>query len=361
MAIQLTDLALRAVNGAICAARCRSIRKEDKKICRAHPDWVPLTGDELAQIDPRDRYGYTIYKNMTGETANLRYFIADAPYRTVILPLLDPENHSPSAITDVIFSDKNYHDLFMPGATFPHTVLRRVKNQFFDESFRHISAEEALRILTPYDKLVFKQTIETGHGTGVGLIRRESFGTVLTSYAEDYLVQELVRQHDALAYFNPSSVNVIRITSVCWKGTVYILGGILRVGAPGSFCDHESRGGKSYLTIPLADDGKILPRAYDIDNYEVLDTAHGVPIQGTIPRYAEMKDLVRREHIRYPWYALIGWDFTVDHDGNIICMEFNTKYPGMNGTQCALGPVFAQKTTDGSTLFDELMAAAGKK
>lgn len=361
MAIQLTDLAVRAANGLLRAARCRTIRKEDKKICRAHPDWTPLTAEELSRIDARDKYGYTIYKNMTGETENLPCFIADAPYRTVILPLLDPENHTPSSITDVIFSDKNYHDLFMPGVTFPHTVLRRVKNQFFDENFQPISGEEALRILAPYDQLVFKQTIDTGHGTGVRRIQKDEYASVLTSYAEDYLVQELVRQHDVLAYFNPSSVNVIRITSVCWKGTVYILGGILRVGAPGSFCDHESRDGKSYLTIPLADDGTILPKVCDIDNYRILETAHGVPVRGQIPRYEDMKELVRREHIRYPWYALIGWDFTVDHDGNIICMEFNTKYPGLNGTQCALGPVFAQKTPDGRTLFDELMSAAGKK
>jgi len=357
MPIQLSDIGRRAVMNYTAASQRRAIRREDKKICRAHPDWLPLTKEELAHVDKRDRYGYTIYKNMTGETENLRYFIADAPYRTKILPMLNPENHRFSGIQDVSFSDKNYHELYMPDVRFPRTILHCVRHEFFDESFRHISAAEALGILSEYDKLVFKQTTDTRHGEGIRLARREEIRELLSAFSSDYLVQELIVQHDALAYFNPSCVNVERISSLCWKGEVYVLGGILRVGAPGAFCDHESRDGKSYLTIPVASDGTILPRAYDIDNYRVYDTAHGVKIQGEIPRFQAMKELVVREHIRYPRYALIGWDFTVDRDGNIVCVEFNTKFPGMNGTQCALGPVFAQRTESGSTLFDELFAA----
>lgn len=357
MAIQLSDLGRRAVMDYTAASQRRSIRREDKKICLAHPDWEPLTAQELAAIDPKDRYGYTIYKNMTGETENLRYFIPDAPYRTRILPMLNPENHLFARIVDVSFSDKNYHGLYMPEVRFPRTVLHCVRNEFFDEGFGHITSAQALDILSAYDKLVFKQTTDTRHGEGVRLVERKDFGEKLTAFASDYLVQELVVQHESLSYFSPTSVNVIRINSLCWKGRVYALGGILRVGAPGAFCDHESRNGKSYLTIPIAEDGTIVPRAYDIDNYRVYDNAHGVKIRGVIPRFREMKELTIREHIRYPRYALIGWDFTVDRDGNIICMEFNTKYPGMNGTQSALGPVFAQKTPEGNTLFDELFAA----
>ena len=357
MPIQITAIAGRALERYTTASQCYAARRDDKKICRAHPDWKPLTETELSGIDRRERYGYTIYKNMTGETENLRYFITDAPYRTRILPLLNPENHYFGRITDVSFSDKNYHGLYMGGVRFPRTILHCVRGEFFDEGFRHITPAEALDILAPYEKLVFKQTTDTRHGEGVRLTERPSYEAMLTNFSDDYLVQELVVQHEALSYFSPTSVNVIRITSICWKGTVYILGGILRVGAPGAFCDHESRGGKSYLTIPLSDDGVIVPRAYDIDNYRVYDTAHGVPIRGEIPHYREMKELVVRKHILYPRYALIGWDFTVDRDGQIVCMEFNTKFPGVNGTQCALGPVFAQKTVGGSTLFDELMAA----
>lgn len=358
MSFSVAELGRNAVMRYTVASQCRSMRREDQKICRAHPDWSPLTAEERAGIDKRELYGYTIYKNMTGETENLRYFITDAPYRTRILPMLNPENHLFARIVDVSFSDKNYHELYMSGARFPRTILHCVRGTFFDEEYRPITADKALAILAPYEKLVFKQTTDTRHGEGIRLAGQGEYQSLLENFSSDYLVQELILQHASLAYFNPGSVNVIRISSLCWKGTVYILGGILRVGAPGAFCDHESRDGKSYLTIPLADDGAIRPRAYDIDHYQVMETAHGVEIRGTIPRYQEMKELCIREHIRFPRYALIGWDFTVDREGNIICMEFNTKYPGMNGTQCALGPVFAQKTVDGNTLYDELFAAA---
>ncbi len=361
MAFELSTFAYHAVDQYRLAYHNRDLLRWEKKVCRAHPEWAPLTAAELAEIRPRDRWGCKLFKNMAGTTENTRCFITEAPFRTLILPMLNPLNHrSNSDGFGTLFSDKNYSELFMPGMTFPKTLLYRIHGEYYDAKRRHIPAAAALDQLRGHDRLVFKHSTDTGHGTGVVPVQAEDFAAQL-DYSQNYLVQELIRQHESLAYFNPSSVNAIRINTLFWRGHVYVLGGILRIGAPGAFCDHESIGKNAYLSIALAEDGTILPHAVDVDNYYAYDTCRGIPIQGRIPAYEEMKRSAAAAHENYPGYGLIAWDFTVGEDGRPICVEFNTVYPGPVGTQCALGPVFAQKSVEGVPLFDELMAAVKKK
>lgn len=358
MAFELNAALYRLVDKYVTAKRIGMLRRDDRKVCKAHPEWTPLTSNEYRSIDSGDRWGYTIYKNMSPEGSELRYFIPEIPYRMKILPALNFLNHTNNGVsTDCLFSDKNYHDTFMRGIRFPKTVIRRIGGVFYDEEFNRLTSEQAEALLQRYDVLVFKQTVETGHGTGIRRIEREEYGGVYMTYADDYIVQELVRQHPSLSYFNPSSVNVLRITSLFWRGDVYILGSILRVGAPGAFCDHENRGGDNYLSIPVADDGTILPRPVDVESYRVFTDCRGIPVRGVVPGFEKMKELIIREHERYPHFGLIGWDVTADENGDPVFMEFNTKYPGLTGTQCALGPVLAQKSVRGVPLFDELREA----
>lgn len=357
MPFEISAAAYSAVDRFVIATKQFQLRRDDRQACRAHPRWQPLTKAELGRIDRRDRYGYTIYKNMNG-TGPLEYYLTDAPYKTRLLPLLNPLNHRPSSLNaDTDFSDKNYHELFMEGIVFPRAVVRRIAGQFYSGDRTPIAPEEALALMAPYDELVFKATVESGHGHGIRLASAAEYRDVYLSHGQDYVVQERVRQHPVLAGFNPSSVNVIRVTTLYWRGHVYVLGGIFRAGAPGAFCDHENKGGQTYLTIPLDEEGNILPRALDVDYFHAYDDCRGIPLRGRIPHYDLLKKQAADGHSRYPHYGIIGWDFTVDENENLLCMEFNTKYPGLVGTQCALGPVLARESVDGVPLFRELMDA----
>lgn len=356
MSFQISSFAYNAVDRYLLAYHNRHLKNWEKKVCRAHPDWVPLTTEELASIRPQDRWGCMLFKNMSGDTENTRYFVTEAPFRTIMLPKLNPQNHHPNSDGfSTLFSDKGYQELFMPDLTFPTTLLYRICGEFYDREHRRIPRSQALDQLRGHDRLVFKHSVDTGHGTGVVPCSADDFAAQL-DYSQDYLVQEVLRQHEMLAYFNPTSVNAIRVNSLFWRGHVYILGSILRVGAPGAFCDHESRSGSAYLSIPLAEDGTILPRAVDVDNYYTFDDCRGKPIVGRIPGYEALKKSVIAAHENYPGFGLIGWDFTIDEVGNAICLEFNTVYPGPVGSQCALGAIFAQKSADGIPLYDEIMA-----
>ncbi|MGM9615752.1 MAG: sugar-transfer associated ATP-grasp domain-containing protein [Oscillospiraceae bacterium] len=356
MSFEISAFLYNVTDKYVISRRNAELRRAEKKVCKAHPEWSPLTKEERTRINPRDRFGYMFYKNMAPGAGPLSYFVTDAPYTTELLPRLNPINHRANSFgMNTEFSDKNYAGLLMSGMSFPKAVIRRIHGRFFDAERRPITEAEALALLRAHDELVFKQTIGGYHGHGIRLVSAADYEDVYLSHGPDYVAQERVRQHETFARFNPSSVNVLRVTSLCWKGEVYILGGILRAGAPGAFCDHENKDGKTYLSIPLAEDGTILPRACDVDFGHVYSDCHGLPICGQIPRYEDIKALVRQEHSRWPHYGLIGWDITVDENDNIVCMEFNTKFPGLTGTQAALGPVLAQKSVRGVPLYEELM------
>lgn len=338
----------------------RKLRKQEKNLFLLHKDsWFPLTPEELRSIDRKDKYAYSVFKNMAG-TDNFSYYVSASRYKTILLPILNPLNHTPSGeIHDSLYADKNYAELIMNKLHFPKAVLRRMSGNFYDADLNRITEEEALELVAPYSELVFKHSVDSGHGTGVKLLKSEMFSSALSTYSQNYVVQERIDQHPALSYFNESSVNIIRITSIWHRGEVYLLGGILRIGAPGSFCDHTPYGNTHNLDVGINSDGSLMTSAFDPDHCHVYDTVYGKKILGNIPQYEEIKATILREHAKYPRYALIGWDFTIDKDENIICMEFNTKWPGISATQYAHGPVFAQKTKDGIPLLDEILADAG--
>jgi len=330
--------------------------KRRKTYNQRKKDMEPLTKTELRSINRIDIPDYTLFKYMGGAD-NLSYYVPIARYITKILPVLNPENHSPSgASKDNMFSDKNYAQLYMSGFNFPNTPFRRINGQFYDSAMHRISREDVLKLASNYDELVFKQSVGSSHGKGVRLIQAEGFENAIDSYGKDYLAQERIFQHENLAYFNESSVNIVRITSLFWNGTVYLLSGILRIGAPGSFCDHTPHGGIHNLDIALNDDGTFHNTAFDPDHCLIYDNVYGKEIRGFIPNYETMKKLVVQEHSKYPYYGIIGWDLTVDRNGDIICVEYNSKFPGIFASQYACGPIFAQKSKDGRPLLDEIRA-----
>lgn len=336
----------------------RRLRRDEKKIFAMHKDhWDFLTSEELRSIDSKDKYAFAIYKNMAGAD-KLPYYVSDSMYRTVLLPKLNPLNHTPSGANRAsCFADKNYAELIMKGLRFPKPVFRCLHGYFYDAELRRITEEEALALAEPYEELVFKRSVDGAHGYGVKLVARENYSTMLREHGKHYVVQERIRQHPVLAHFNESSVNILRITSLCWQGEVYILSGILRIGAPGAFCDLMSYGDTQNLNVTVMEDGSFAPVAFDPNYCHFYDNVYGKPIQGCVPRYEELKALIAQEHVKYPDYAMIGWDFTLDEDENIICIEFNTKWPSITATQYGNGPIFAQKSKNGVPLLDEILAS----
>ena len=255
-----------------------------------------------------------------------------------------------------MFEDKAYLNIVMPALKTPKTMVRRICGNYYDEKYNLIDFFDALELIKGYESAVFKISKGTGHGRGVRVFNNSSYTDALKSYGNDFVVQEILVQHPKLAYFNESSVNVVRITSICLDGEVYILGAILRIGAPGAFCDHQAIGNVGYRNIGLDREGYFHKRALDIDNGDIFNDIFGKPIpKEPCPHYKEMVKAIVTNHKRFPDYGIIGWDFTVDKDDEVVCIEMNTRNPGVIASQYVLGPIFGQFTKEGQSIKNRIM------
>lgn len=341
----------------------RWLIKQEREKCYRHSEWEKLSLTERKSCRKKDYYANLIYKNIRkqvekGNRDKIQNFISDSFYQTYILRKLNKWNYTKDGryFGKHCFVDKNFQELFFPEMMSLGYVLRNIEGIFFNKQGKIINQEEALRELKKHKKLVFKETIETGHGKGVRCVEYTDYQNVLVGMEKNFIVQEILEQHSSLAYYNETSVNVIRITTINWKGEVYILGGILRIGAPGSFCDHLKNGNKYPLVIPLTENGTLVKKAIDCDNGYVYEDVYGKQIQGSILHYDEMKDIVAKAHSKYPNYGIIGWDLTLDQEENIRCIEYNARVPGIVQTQLCLGPVFEIETSRGKTLLEEIVS-----
>lgn len=215
----------------------RSLARRDAQIAAACAPGVALAAEEKALLHfPSDIYQMRLYKKVWGHLQD--GFISDAYYQLRVLPRLHKMDYvlNKERPGGNLFLDKNYFDLFLQHLKTPPTVLRNVEGTFLDANYAPVANAAAL--LAPYEELVFKKSLASEHGAGVRLVRQADYQQVMQEYGENYIVQARLRQAPALARWNASSVNHVRMTSLYWQGTVYILGSILQVGAPGMFCDH---------------------------------------------------------------------------------------------------------------------------
>ncbi len=332
----------------------RTLVRRDVQTAAACPQ-IRLTDQEKELLRfPSDIYQFRLYKKVWG---HLEYgFISDGYYQLRVLPRLHRMDYvlNQERTGGNLFLDKNYYDFFLQYLKTPETVLRNVEGTFLDADYESVA--DAFSLLEPYEELVFKKSLSSCHGDGVRLVKRMEYRKVMEEWKEDYIVQKRIRQSPDLARWNESSVNHIRMTSLNWEGDVYILGSILQIGAPGSFCDHIPSGnGEHRWMIGIHEDGTLSSRVIEPDLVELYHDFNGKKVDGRINKYQRMKDLVKKEHLRFPHHKIIGWDLTLDENENIICIEYNAFTPGIIKSQYVLGPILAQKSVRGVPLLQEIM------
>lgn len=225
----------------------------------------------------------------------------------------------------------------------------------YDATFHRINHDDALTLLNTYGEVVFKASVYSGHGKGVSLVPYGKYDSTMEELGKNYICQERMQQHAFLAYFNESSVNIIRLTTLFWKGEVMLLSGILRVGAPGAFCDHLGCDGIGPRYMRINEDGTLSGKAYDRESGILYNDCFGKKIEGKIPQWEEMKTQVLKAHEKYPHFGIVGWDMTVSDQGSVICIEYNAGCPDVVRSQILCGPIFAKMTKRGSSCLEEIL------
>jgi hypothetical protein len=242
------------------------------------------------------------------------------------------------------YTDKCSYNRLFPYLKQPRTILRNSNNSFYDGSGNIISFSKAKSILESENCFVIKPAIYSGEGVDIFFYEKDNcpdmdFQKLMESYGSDYIVQEVITQHEVLANIHSASLNTIRVISFLFGGEVHISSSILRMGMGGSRLDNVSAGG---IACPVKPDGSL--EAKGINKLSQWTEKHpGGTVFGKIkiPSYDRVISLIRRAHMDTPHFRIIGWDFAVDEAGDPVFIEYNGA-PGMNQVSC--GPLFGELT-----------------
>ena len=131
-----------------------------------------------------------------------------------------------------------------------------------------------------------------------------------------------------MAALNPTSVNTIRILSYRSGMEVLIIYSVVRIGRRGSVIDNQSAGGISKTIDKDGKLGKCAFGGYVEDNVDRTDT--GIILEGyQLPSYGKAIEMVKRLHLKIPFFDILGWDVAIQEDGEPLLIEFNTS-PGLS-------------------------------
>lgn len=252
--------------------------------------------------------------------------------------------------------DKNLYSVLFPGLHRPETVFKHFSSTIFNsapesyctDDFTPIPREEAVARCLAGGRFIIKPTRDTGGGADVKAFSAEdgeaAIAALFDAYAGvDYIVQRFVSQHPSLAEFNSNTLNTIRVMTLVYRDKAYLLAGIIRIGSPENDVDNIAKGG--YEVGIHLEDGTLKRTAFTYkDGLGAEQTASGKVFDGfRIPSWDAIRTTALETALRLPHLKLIGWDFAVDEDGNVVLIEINCHFAQ---TQESNGPTFGDMTDE---------------
>ena len=273
----------------------------------------------------------------SGGTADPRY-IPDDIWFDRILPYYSNSRFRRAG------EDKAYHGVWFPDERRPRTITAQIAGIFYNENYEIIPRKQAERLCVAQGSFVVKPTVDSGCGR---LIRfyadadEEEIAAAFDLFGDNFIVQEIVEQHEVLRALHPDSLNTLRIVSFLYNNEVRILSAILRMGGKGARVDNIGAGG---CACAVHADGTLGRYAINRRSERVETTADGVRFDSvTVPGFAEATAMVKRMHAKLAHFKLIGWDIAIDREGLPVMIEFNTA-PAQNQYCC--GPTFGDLTDE---------------
>lgn len=156
-------------------------------------------------------------------------------------------------------------------------------------------------------------------------------GRRLSSAAEGYIIESAVRQHPALAQFNASSVNTLRIWVVDDpRDGAHVVGAFLRIGRTGSLVDNTAAGG---LACAIDLERGLIREALDLtprrNTYEKHPDSGVTLIGAEIPHWPACMALACEALRVLPGARFAGMDIAVMDEGPCV-IEYNVE-PSQQG------------------------------
>lgn len=273
-------------------------------------------------------------------------------YYTVIEPCLN------NRLMISTIKDKNFYEFFIKDIKAPHVFLRCINNMFYDKEYVNLELNDdtLFKLLKQEQQIIVKSALFSGSGRSIGVFKRDGDKfidgeTILTAdflknFGSDYVVQRFVKQHDYFRQFNPMSNNTLRVLTYrsVKDDKIHILHSLLRIGAKGSFLDHDNLGG---VSIAISDDNKLHDHALDINGNKIY-TFNDIVFKDQ-PEVAFLDDVKKTATYlagKFFHGRLLAMDFTVNDKGEGLLLEINCWGMGISQYQMSSGSVFGEHTKE---------------
>lgn len=316
-------------------AKGKKLTKAQKKAIRDF--WAPYT---------KISHKWALYYSAQNGNFDPRYIPNDLYYSKI-------DQYFNSRKLGYGFNDKNYYSKIFAGIKQPTVVVRKINGLIFDENYGQLSVEQAKQKCRSYGLLICKPSQETGSGRGIEFFNGgddQKIQEFLTNPAyDDYIVQDLIKQHKQLDKVHKGSVNCIRICSVLMDDGVHLLSSILRMGFGDSKVDNATaKDNAKYdgMSCGIDKDGRLKKYAYGYNTGACCDRhPDGLVFEGfEVPAYEKAVELVRSAHPIIGHFRLVSWDIAIDENGDAVLIEANMRKGGINFHQFNNGPLFGDLT-----------------
>lgn len=288
-------------------------------------EWMKKWSGFAIPVNPNYFRLYSYYMN------DIQSCIPEDIFEYCCSPMLNPVHLSG------YFSDKNLFDKILPSGYCAKTFFRCMNGQLMDSNYTPLKLynEEILSFI-PNDAIIVKPTVGSCGGAGVNLFHKKGdcyvnieTGNILNlewlskNYNGNYIVQEVLAEHESLSKFNSTSVNTIR--AVIYRSVVtneiHFINAVLRFGAAGKHVDNGHAGGHF---IAINKEGKLgnyaldsTGRKYSYDNNIDFTQEH------TIPNWNRIVDFAKSVASYVPYHHVIALDLMLDTHGEPKIIEYN--------------------------------------
>ncbi len=283
-------------------------------------------------------------------------FVPENLYYTMIEPRLN------NRIYTFSYADKNFYDILYPSKDiFPLIIFRKINGCFYDKNYQpaFLDEDKLQHIVALFDKIIIKPSAETGGGRNIELLTRNidnelcfldgqrlTLQRVNKKFPENFVIQEVIEQHEFFKQFNPSSINTVRVfTYRSWKDEKVIpVSSVLRIGKAGSIVDNQASGG---ISCGISVEGRL--NDFAVSKYgNKYQTINNIEFKGIkdVYMFDEIKKLAIDLASRMFYSRVNGFDFCVDKSSKVRLLEVNTKNLETNFLQMNNGPLFGEFTDE---------------